>query len=60
MEKLLLTHTWYPSSPNKALPQVRLLQGPVSSGIAMSVSLNLVLLVTFALNCEIFKFNYFY
>lgn len=60
MEKLLLTHTWYPSSPHKSLPQVLLLQGPVSSGITMSVSLSLVLLLTSALNSEKFKFNYFY
>lgn len=60
MEKLLLTHIWYHSSPHKPLPQVLLLQGPVSSGITMSVFLSLVLLVTSALNSENFKFNYFY
>lgn len=41
IERLLPPLAWYPSSPNKPLPRVLLLQGPVSSGITMSVSLSL-------------------
>lgn len=37
-------YAWYPSSPNKLLLQALLPQGPVSSGIAMSISLSPVLL----------------